>query len=35
MAGSETAANRLHFSYYSGGFRVAEIEDNGIVEKGH
>jgi len=27
--------NRLYFSYYSDGFRVAEIVDGEIVEKGH
>ncbi len=27
--------NRLYFSYYSGGFRVAEIVDGEIVETGH
>lgn len=26
---------RLYFSYYSAGFRVAEIENDEIVEKGH
>jgi hypothetical protein len=35
VATSHQVANRLYFSYYSGGFRVAEIEDNEIVEKGH
>jgi hypothetical protein len=35
VAVSETVANRLYFSYYSGGFRVAEIENDEIVEKGH
>lgn len=35
VATSATVANRLYFSYYSGGFRVAEIVNNEIVEKGH
>ena len=35
VAASKQVANRLYFSYYSGGFRVAEIENNQIVEKGH
>ncbi|MBD8870206.1 PA domain-containing protein [Nocardioides donggukensis] len=35
VATSPTVANRLYFSYYSGGFRVAEIENDEIVEKGH
>ena len=35
VATSQTVANRMYFSYYSGGFRVAEIEDDKIVEKGH
>ncbi|MEJ7834219.1 MAG: PA domain-containing protein [Nocardioides sp.] len=35
VATSPTVPNRLYFSYYSGGFRVAEIKDNEIVEKGH
>jgi hypothetical protein len=35
VATSQQVANRLYFSYYSGGFRVAEIESNEIVEKGH
>jgi len=35
VATSPTVANRLYFSYYSGGFRVAEIENNEIIEKGH
>jgi hypothetical protein len=35
VATSHQVANRLYFSYYSGGFRVAEIEGNEIVEKGH
>lgn len=35
VATSQQEANRLYFSYYSGGFRVAEIEDDQIVEKGH
>ncbi len=35
VATSHQVANRLYFSYYSGGFRVAEIENNEIVERGH
>jgi hypothetical protein len=35
VAASERVADRLYFSYYSGGFRVAEIENDEIVEKGH
>ncbi len=35
VATSQQVANRLYFSYYSGGFRVAEIERGRIVEKGH
>jgi len=35
VAVSETVANRLYFSYYSGGFRVVEIENDQLVEKGH
>jgi hypothetical protein len=35
VAVSETVSNRLYFSYYSAGFRVAEIENGTIVEKGH
>lgn len=35
VATSQQQANRLYFSYYSGGFRVAEIEGDEIVEKGH
>ncbi|MGH8938551.1 MAG: hypothetical protein ACRDV2_04295, partial [Actinomycetes bacterium] len=35
VATSQQVDNRLYFSYYSGGFRVAEIENNEIVEKGH
>jgi hypothetical protein len=35
VATSHQDADRLYFSYYSGGFRVAEIEDDQIVEKGH
>jgi catechol 2,3-dioxygenase-like lactoylglutathione lyase family enzyme len=35
VATSQEEANRLYFSYYSGGFRVAEIENDEIVEKGH
>ena len=35
VATSQQVDNRLYFSYYSGGFRVAEIENDKIVEKGH
>jgi hypothetical protein len=35
VATSHQVANRLYFSYYAGGFRVAEIENDEIVEKGH
>jgi hypothetical protein len=35
VATSQQDADRLYFSYYSAGFRVAEIEDDEIVEKGH
>ena len=35
VATSQQQANRLYFSYYSGGLRVAEIENDQIVEKGH
>ena len=35
VATSQEDSDRLYFSYYSGGFRVAEIEDDEIVEKGH
>ncbi|MGA8986529.1 PA domain-containing protein [Aeromicrobium sp.] len=35
VATSQTVAERLYFSYYAGGFRVAEIENDKIVEKGH
>ena len=35
VATSKQVANRMYFSYYSGGFRVAEIEGDEIVEKGH
>jgi hypothetical protein len=36
VATSQQVPNRLYFSYYSGGFRVAEINQNEeIVEKGH
>lgn len=35
VATSHQTPNRLYFSYYSGGFRVAEIENDQIVEKGH
>jgi hypothetical protein len=35
VATSMQEASRMYFSYYSGGFRVAEIEGDEIVEKGH
>jgi len=35
VAVSQEDENRLYFSYYSGGFRVAEIENDQIVEKDH
>jgi len=35
VATSHQVDNRLYFSYYAGGFRVAEIENDLIVEKGH
>ena len=35
VATSQKVANRLYFSYYTGGFRVAEIVKDKIVEKGH
>jgi hypothetical protein len=35
VATSHEDADRLYFSYYAGGFRVAEIENDQIVEKGH
>lgn len=35
VATSHEDPDRLYFSYYSGGFRVAEIEGDEIVEKGH
>ncbi|WP_310529698.1 PA domain-containing protein [Nocardioides sp.] len=35
VATSHQQANRLYFSYYAGGFRVAEIQGDKIVEKGH
>jgi hypothetical protein len=35
VATSHQVDDRLYFSYYSGGFRVAEIENDQIVEKGH
>ena len=35
VATSSEDKRRLYFSYYSGGFRVAKIENNKIVEKGH
>ena len=35
VATSHQVDNRLYFSYYTGGFRVADIENDKIVEKGH
>jgi len=35
VATSQQVDNQLYFSYYSGGFRVAEILEDKIVEKGH
>lgn len=35
VATSQQFANRMYFSYYSGGFRVVDIERNELVEKGH
>ncbi len=35
VATSHRTPNRLYFSYYAGGFRVADIENDEIVEKGH
>lgn len=35
VAVSHQVDNRLYFSYYAGGFRVADIEGGEIVEKGH
>ncbi len=35
VATSSVDPSRLYFSYYSAGFRVAEIEDGRIVERGH
>lgn len=35
VATSHAVANRAYFSYYAGGFRVAEIENDELVEKGH
>jgi hypothetical protein len=34
-AASPTVANRIYFSYYSGGVRVLEIQDDELVEVGH
>ncbi|HKX48402.1 MAG TPA: hypothetical protein VJM06_07025 [Gaiellaceae bacterium] len=34
-AASPTVANRIYFSYYSGGVRVLEIQDDKLVEVGH
>ena len=33
-ATSPTVPNRIYFSYYSGGFRVLEIQDEKLVEVG-
>jgi hypothetical protein len=35
VATSQLNAKRMYFSYYSGGFRVVDIERNKLVEKGH
>jgi hypothetical protein len=35
VAASHQVANRLYFSYYAAGFRVAEIVNDEIVEVGH
>jgi hypothetical protein len=35
VATSHQVANRLYFSYYAAGFRVAEIVNDKIVEVGH
>ena len=35
VATSAQNASRMYFSYYSGGFRVADIVKGKIVEKGH
>ena len=35
VAMSSVDADRAYFSYYSAGFRVVEIEDGQLVEKGH
>jgi hypothetical protein len=34
-AASPTVNNRIYFSYYSGGFRVLEIQNEKLVEVGH
>lgn len=34
-ATSPTVNNRIYFSYYSGGFRVLEIQNEKLVEVGH
>jgi hypothetical protein len=34
-ATSPTVANRIYFSYYSGGVRVLEIQNDELVEVGH
>ena len=33
-AASPTVNNRIYFSYYSGGFRVLEIQNEKLVEVG-
>ncbi|MDQ3709319.1 MAG: hypothetical protein M3387_08490 [Actinomycetota bacterium] len=35
VATSRVDESRAYFSYYSGGFRIAGIEDDELVEKGH
>jgi hypothetical protein len=35
VAASHVNDNRLYFSYYSGGFRVVDIENDKLVEKGY
>ena len=35
MATSRVDPSLAYFSYYAGGFRVEEIENDQLVEKGH
>ena len=35
VATSKAVATRMYFSYYSGGFRVVDIEGDELVEKGY